>query len=314
MKATRNPSPKKSVSNTPRSAVNGRDQKEPVETRRHHPRTESTEIETLMLQEAEDAVARIGAEVKCEEDEQAVPGFTIHTFATKSQKHLENTRIHPSPSMSIEKGKIETENPLLEGDKEVIAVIEVIAEVSAVHRRNLNNAINAIRIENKESADTTMNRQLASMKIDHTLLKEEEVLTEAGVRTENMIQRSMTLTEVVVRTEKTIQTEDVALTEAVVRTENMIQREYMVEREVTVAREDSASVETEAVKEDMTSVETAVKEDMASVETAAREDMASVETAALAAREDMASVETVAPKEDLASVETVAERETSEAV
>ena len=286
MKATRNPSPKKSVSNTPRSAVNGRDQKEPAETRRHHPRTESTEIETLMLQEAEDAVARVGAEVKAEEDEQAVPGFTIHTFATKSQKRLENTRVHPSLSVSIEKGKIEIENPLLEGDKEVIAVIEVIAEVSAVRRRNLNNAINAIRIENTESADSTMNRLLASTKIDHTLLKEEEVLT-----------------EVVVRTEKTIQTEDVALTEAVVRTENMIQREYMAEREVTVAREDSASVETEAVKEDM-----------ASVETAAREDMASVETAALAAREDMASVETVAPKEDLASVETVAEIEASEAV
>ena len=297
MKATRNPSPKKSVSNTPRSAVNGRDQKEPAETRRHHPRTESTEIETLMLQEAEDAVARVGAEVKAEEDEQAVPGFTIHTFATKSQKHLENTRVHPSPSVNIEKGKIETENPLLEGDKEVIAVIEVIAEVSAVRRRNLNNAINAIRIENEESADSTMNRLLASTKIDHTLLKEEEVLT-----------------EVVVRTEKTIQTEDVALTESVVRTENMIQREYMAEREVTVAREDSASVETEAVKEDLAPEETAVKEDMASVETAAREDMASVETAALAAREDMASVETVAPKEDLASVETVAEREASEAV
>ena len=93
--ATRNPSPKKSVSNTPRSAVNGRDQKEPAETRRHHPRTESTEIETLMLQEAEDAVTRVGAEVKAEEDEQMVAGFTIHTLATKSQKHQENIRVHP---------------------------------------------------------------------------------------------------------------------------------------------------------------------------------------------------------------------------
>lgn len=301
--AIRNPSPKKSVSNTPRSAVNERDQKEPAETRRHHPRTESTEIETLMLQEAEDAVARVGAEVKAEEDEQAVPGFTIHTFATNSQKHLENNRVHPLPSVSIEKGKIETENPLQEGDQEVIAVIEVIAEVSAVRHRNSNNAINAIRIGNKESADSTMNRLMTSTKIDHTLLKEDKVLTEAGVRTENMIKWSVVLTEVVVRTENTIQTEDVALTEAVVRTENMIQREYMAEREVTVAREDSASVETEAVKEDL-----------ASEETAAREDMVSVETAALAAIGDMASVETVAPKEDLASVETVAEIEASEAV
>jgi len=60
----KNPSLKKSVSNIFRSAVNGKDQKKPAETRKHYIRKESTETETLMLQEAEDAVAMVGAEGK----------------------------------------------------------------------------------------------------------------------------------------------------------------------------------------------------------------------------------------------------------
>jgi len=52
------------VSNIFRSAVNGKDQKKPAETRKHYIRKESTETETLMLQEAEDAVAMVGAEGK----------------------------------------------------------------------------------------------------------------------------------------------------------------------------------------------------------------------------------------------------------
>ena len=158
---TRIQSPRKSVSNSPRSALKRIDQKSP-NTRRRLQRAESTEIGTPMRREAEDAA------VKAEAVEQVVPGFTTHTFSRMFQKHPENIPAPPSLSASIVKGK--TEMAILEVDIEAIVVT---GEVSAVRHRISNSAIHVIRNANKEYVDSTTSHLEANpMIVDHTLQKD----------------------------------------------------------------------------------------------------------------------------------------------